>query len=317
MQRRITLHGIGAIIAICFGSWIACNNGTGPSTVPEPVALLPPASLEVDALSTVLATVTETAALTFEKPPWHDCLHDDGGNWQTDDGRRCVPIQFLNTFTGWHPQCGHNTAYFSSPDYQCCIDDGLGQCVPGSEQSYTASPEEPEVEEPEVEEPEVEEPEVEEPEVEEPEEVEEPPDPDVWIYGTSPPKDMELCEGDYIHVIGIRRSDSAGELRGSVYLVDPEMEDRIDLEKTADTLQYVPIEGSFRFADGEDSIVTYDLDEKRIGRCPDCGEKRDVVLGINDLIYTEDDGTDPGSYRIGDAFVFQVRKTTDELCQPE
>ena len=303
MQRRITLHGIGAIIAICFGSWIACNNGTGPSTVPEPVALLPPASLEVDALSTVLATVTETAALTFEKPPWHDCLHDDGGNWQTDDGRRCVPIQFLNTFTGWHPQCGHNTAYFSSPDYQCCIDDGLGQCVPGSEQSYTASPEEPEVEEPEVEEPEVEEPEVEEPEVEEL------PDPDVWIYGTSPPKDMELCEGDYIHVIGIRRSDSAGELRGSVYLVDPEMEDR--------TPQLSPIEGPFRFADGEDSIVTYELDEKRIGRCPDCGEKRDVVLGINDLIYTEDDGTDPGSYRIGDAFVFQVRKTTDELCQPE
>ena len=71
---------------------------------------------------------------------------------------------------------------------------------------------------------------------------------------------MELCEGDYIHVIGIRRSDSAGELRGSVYLVDPEMEDR--------TPQLSPIEGSFRFADGEDSIVTYDLDEKRIGRCP-------------------------------------------------
>ena len=301
MQRRITLHGIGTIIAICFGSWIACNNGTGPSTVPEPAALLPPASLEVDASSTVLATVTETAALTFEKPPWHDCLHDDGGNWQTDDGRRCVPIQFLNTLTGWHPKCGHNTAYFSSPDYQCCIDDGLGQCVPGSEQSYTASPEEPEVEEPEVEEPEVEEPEVEEPEVEEL------PDPDVWIYGTSPPKDMELCEGDYIHVIGIRRSDSAGELRGSVYLVDPEMESR--------TPQLSPIEGPFRFADGEDSIVTYELDEKRIGRCPDCGEKRDVVLGINDLIYTEDDGRDPGSYRIGDAFVFQIRKATDELCQ--
>ena len=271
------------------------------------------------------------AALTEDVPPWHRCLHDDGGSWQTDDGRRCVPIQGLDTVTGWQRECGHNTFYFSRPDYQCCIDDGLGQCVPGSEQSYTASPEEPAVEEPEVEEPEVEEPEVEEPAVEEPEveepeveepeveepEVEEPPDPDVWIYGTSPPKDLELCEGDYIHMIGIRRSDSAGELRGSVYLVDPEMEDRIDLEKTADTLQYVPIEGSFRFADGEDSIVTYDLDEKRIGRCPACSEKRDVVLGINNLIYTEDDGADPGSYRIGDAFVFQVRKTTDELCQPE
>ena len=94
-----------------------------------------------------------------------------------------------------------------------------------------------------------------------------------------------------------------------MYLVDPEMEDK--------TLQYSPIEAPFRFADGEDSITTYELDEKRIGRCPDCGEKRNVVLGIDDLSYTEDDGGDGESYRIGDSLVFQVRKATDELCQPE
>ena len=288
MRKRIGLHWIGGIIAICFGSWMACNNGTGPSTVPEAPAVRPPALPDVAASSTTIARVTETAALTDDIPPWHDCLHDDGGNWQTDDGRRCVAIQILNTVTGWRRECGHNRAYFSVPDYQCCVDDGLGQCVPGSERSYIAPPEEPEDEEPVD---------------------EEPPDPDVWIYGTSPSKETELCEGDYIHVIGIRRSNSEGELRGSVYLADPEMEDR--------TLQYSPIEASFRFADGEDSITTYELDEKRIGRCPECGEKRNVVLGIKDLGYTEDDSGDPESIRIGDAFVFQVRKATDELCQPE
>ena len=293
MTRRFELHWIGPIIAIGIGSWMACNNGTGPSTVPAPPAAEPAALQGAAASSTTMARVTETAALTEDVPPWHRCLHDDGGSWQSDDGRRCVPIQSRNTVTGWQRKCGHNTAYFSSPDYQCCVGDGLGQCVPGSEHPYSSPPEETQ------------------PEATEPEETE--PEggtgPKVWIYGTSPSKETELCEGDYIHVIGVRRSDSVGELRGAFYLVDPEMEDK--------TLQYSPIEGSFRFADGEDSIVTYDLDEKRIGRCPECGEKRNVVLGIKDLGYTEDDSGDPESIRIGDAFVFQVRKATDELCQPE
>ena len=283
MRKRIGLRWIGAIVAICFGSWMACNNDTGPSTVPEAPAAHPPAMADVAASSTTIARVTATAALTDDIPPWHDCLHDDGGSWRTDDGRRCVAIQFLNTVTGWGRECGHNRAYFPNLDWQCCVNDGLGQCVPGSEQSYTRPPEEPEPEDPT--------------------------DPDVWIYGTSPSKETELCEGDYIHVIGIRRSNSEGELQGSLYLADPEMEDG--------TLQYSPIEASFRFADGEDSITTYDLDEKRIGRCPDCGEKRNVVLGIKDLIYTEDDSGGAEPYRIGDAFVYQVRKATDELCQPE
>ena len=306
MTRRSGLHWIGPIIAIGIGSWMACNNSTGPSTVPAPPAAESPALQEAAASSTTMARVAETAALTDDVPPWHRCLHDDGGRWQTDDGRRCVPIQTYNTITGWSRECGRNSAIFSSPDYQCCVDDGLGQCVPGSEHPYSNPPEEtpPEETPPEETEPEETEP-------------ESGTGPEVWIYGTSPSKETELCEGDYIHVIGVRRSDSVGELRGSFYLVDPEMEDRIDLEETADTLQYVPIEGSFRFADGEDSIVTYDLDEKRIGRCPACGEKRDVVLGIDKLIYPEDDGADPESYRIGDTFVFQVRKTTDELCLPQ
>ena len=298
MTRRFGLHWIGAIIAVCFGSWIACNNGTGPSTVPAPPAAEPAALQEAAASSTTMARVAETAALTEDIPPWHDCLHDDGGSWQSDDARRCVAIQILNTVTGWRRTCGHNTAYFSVPDYQCCVDDGLGQCVPGSERPYSSPPEEtpPQETEPEITEPEETEPEGE-------------TGPKVWIYGASPSKETELCEGDYIHVVGIRRSESVGELRGSMYLEDPEMEDRM--------LEYSPITGSFRLADGEDSITTYELDEKRIGRCPDCGEKRNVVLGIDDLIYTEDDSGDGESYRIGDSLVFQVRKATDVLCQPE
>ena len=296
MTRRFGLHWIGPIITIGIGSWMACNNGTGPPTVPAPPAEESSALQEAAASSTTMARVAETAALTDDVPPWHRCLHDDGGSWQSDDGRRCVPIQTYNTITGWSRECGRNSAIFSSPDYQCCVGDGLGQCVPGSEHPYSSSPEETEPEETEP---------------------EGGTGREVWIYGTSPSKETELCEGDYIHVIGVRRSESVGELRGSFYLVDPEMEDRSDLEETADTWPYVPIEGSFRFADGEDSIVTYDLDEKRIGRCPACSEKRDVVLGIDKLIYTEDDGADPESYRIGDAFVFRVRKTTDELCLPQ
>ena len=298
MTRRFGLHWIGAIIAICFGSWMACNNGTGPSTVPAPPAAKQLALQEAAASSTTMARVAETAALTEDIPPWHDCLHDDGGSWQSDDARRCVPIQILNTVTGWRRTCGHNTAYFSVPDYQCCVDDGLGQCVPGSERPYSSPPEEtpPQETDPEITEPEETEPEGE-------------TGPKVWIYGASPSKETELCEGDYIHVVGIRRSESVGELRGSLYLEDPEMEDRM--------LEYSPITGSFRLADGEDSITTYELDEKRIGRCPDCGEKRNVVLGIDDLIYTEDDSGDGESYQIGDALTFQVRKATDELCQPE
>ena len=77
------------------------------------------------------------------------------------------------------------------------------------------------------------------------------------------------------------------------------------------------IEGPFRFADGEDSIVTYALNEREFGRCPDCSEVRNVVLGIDDGIYAEDDGGDAEGYRIGDEFVYRVRKATDELCQPE
>ena len=288
MTRRFGLHWIGPIIAIGIGSWMACNNGTGPSTVPAPPAAEPSALQEAAASSTTMARVVETAASTEDVPPWHDCLHDDGGSWQSDDGRRCVPIQSLNTVTGWRRECGPNTAYFAIPEYQCCVDDGLGQCVPGSEHPYSSPPEETE------------------PEETEPEDVT---SPKVWIYGTSPSKETELCEGDYIHVIGVRRSESVGELRGSMYLEDPEMEDRMP--------EYSPIAGSFRLADGEDSITTYELDEKRIGRCPDCSEKRDVVLGIDDLIYTEDDSGDGESYRIGDGLVFQVRKATDELCQPE
>ena len=54
----------------------------------------------------------ETAALTDDIPPWHDCLNDVEGVWQVDDGRRCVAIQYLNTVTGWGRECGHNQAYF-------------------------------------------------------------------------------------------------------------------------------------------------------------------------------------------------------------
>ena len=290
MRKRIGLRWIGAIVAICFGSWMACNNDTGPSTVPEAPAVHAPAMADVAASSTTIARVTETAALTDDIPPWHDCLNDVSGVWQEDDGRRCVAIQYLNTVTGWGRECGHNRAYFPNPDWQCCVDDGLGQCVPGSERPYTAPPGEPPDQEP---------------------------DPGVWIYGTSPSKETELCEGDYIHAIGIRRSNSRGELRGSVYLVDPELARRVDLEETPDTFPYSPIEGPFRFAEGEDAITTYALDEKKIGRCPDCGEKRNVVLGIKDLIYTEDDSGGAEPYRIGDPFRFQVRKATDELCLPE
>ena len=286
MRKRIANHWIGAIVTICFGSWMACNNGTGPSTVPEIPAEHPLASEEVDASPTTVATVAETAALTTEIPPWHHCLNDVGGSWQADDGRRCVAIQALNTVTGWRSECGHNTAYFPNPDWQCCVDDGLGQCVPGSAQSYTSPPDQT---------------------------GDDPEKPGVWIYDTSPRSDVELCEGDYIAAIGMRRSDSVGELRGSVYLVDPEMADQ---EETDDTSPYSPIQGDFRFAHGEDSIVVWELDQKRIGRCPDCSEVRNVVLGIDDRIYTDDDSDPVESYPVGDELVFRVRKAADELCQP-
>ena len=146
MQTRITLHGIGAIIAICFGSWDSLQQWHG-------------------AIYGARTCRGGTTCVT------RGCcvIHDDGEscrNGRANGGRpavaplpsrrwrklanrrrpdRCVPIQGLNTVTGWQRECGHNPFYFSRPDYQCCIDDGLGQCVPGSEQSYTASPEEPQL----------------------------------------------------------------------------------------------------------------------------------------------------------------------------
>ncbi len=96
--------------------------------------------------------------------------------------------------------------------------------------------------------------------------------------------------------------------------MDPELEAMIDLADNPDTPPHVPIEGPFRLADGEVSIDTYVLDQQRIGRCPDCSEQRNVVLEIRDLIYTVPAGTE--RYRIGDPVVFQVRKATDDLCQP-
>ena len=286
MKEHTGLIWVGAIVALGLGSWIACDNG-GPSTVPRPPGAAP-ASLEVDGPSTTLARVTETAAQDPPLLPWHDCLNDVGGVWQVDDGRRCTPIQSLHIETGWSRSCGLNQWYFPNPDWQCCVDDGTGQCVPGTQQSESSPPQETEPEGPSG--------------------------ARVWIRGTSPANGVELCEGDFIHVVGLRRSRAEGELRGSLHLVDPELEAMIDLADNPDTPPHVPIEGRFRLADGEVSIDTYVLDQQRIGRCPDCSEQRNVVLEIRDLIYTVPAGTE--RYRIGDPVVFQVRKATDDLCQP-
>lgn len=291
MRRHIAACVMGAIVAIALGNSMGCHNGAGPATVPEPREALPPASPAADVLPGPLARVAETAASTEDVPPWHDCLHDDGGGWQVDDGRRCVAIQYLNTVTGWGRRCGHNRAYFPSPDYRCCVDDGLGQCVPGSERWDSSPPEEPEPEETSVQEA----------------EFEDWRGPKIWIYGANPPKDLEICEGDYVEVLGLRRANSVGELRGSVYLWDPERETTM--------LEDSRMEGPFRFAADESQIETYVLDERRIGRCPDCGEKREVILGIDDRLYSGD-GSPVAGHRVGAAFVYQVRKATDELCQP-
>ena len=293
MQRHIAAYGVGTIIAIALGSWMGCDNGLGPGTVPEPDQEGPPASPRVDAPPPTVARVTETAAQNPPLPPWHDCLSDVGGVWQVDDGRRCVAVQALHTVTGWSRRCAHNRAYFPDPDWRCCVDDGSGRCVPGSEASYGNPPGETELE---VAPP------------QQPPEFEDWRGPKVWIHGTSPAKDLELCEGDYIHVVALRRANSEGELRGSVYLMDPERES-VMLEDSG-------IEGSFRFAEGEDRITTFALEDQRIGRCPGCGEKREVFLGIDGRLLSGD-GDPVEGHRLGPEFRYQVRKATDELCQPE
>ena len=148
-------------------------------------------------------------------------------------------------------------------------------------------------------------------------EIEEPAEPAglrVWIFDTSPQSDLELCEGDFIAALGMRRSDAAGGLRGSVSLVDLEL---AELDETGLPGGYTPIQGEFRFADGEESITVYSLDQKRIGKCPKCSELREVRLGIDPRLEIEDTNDAEKTYEVGDALVFRIRKATAELCQPK
>ena len=299
MRRHIAAYGIGMIVAIALGSGMGCDNGLGPATVPEPHQLPPPASPGAHAPPPAVARVTETAAQTPPLLPWHDCLNDVGGVWQVDDSRRCVATQSLHVVTGWSRHCRHNRAHFPDLDWRCCVDDGSGQCVPGSEVSYTDPPEGSEGSEGEQ------------IQVEEPQE---PAGPRVWIHGTSPQSHLELCEGDFIAALGVRRSDTAGELRGSVSLVDLEL---AELEETGLPGGYTPLRGEFAFADGEDDITSYSLDQKRIGKCPKCSELREVRLGIDPLLEIEDQNDPDKTYAIGDDLIFRIRKASAELCQPE
>ena len=296
MRKRLAAYPIGTMIAIAAAGWVACGNGAGPSTVPEPRLEEPPAPVEPRAGTR--AAVPEMAALTPDHPPMppgHRCLNDASGAWQVDDGKRCVANLTLNDVTGWHRGCGHNRAYFPEPDWRCCVDDGLGQCVPGSEASYEGLRGGSEGAETEEDDP------------------EDPPGLRVWIYGTSPPDDLELCEGDFIHALGVKRSDSEGQLRGSVYLVDPEL---AALEETGLLSGYAPIEGEFAFQGGEDQITSYALDRKRIAKCPKCSELRTVRLGINHRMEIEDADDPDKTYEIGDELLFRIRKATDERCLP-
>ena len=136
----------------------------------------------------------------------------------------------------------------------------------------------------------------------------------MWIHDTSPQSDLELCEGDSIAALGMRRSDATGALRGSVSLMDPEL---AELEETGLPSGYKPIEGEFRFADGEDEITSFSLDQQRIEKCPKCSELRQLRLAINPVLEIEDANDPDKTYEVGDALVFRLRKATDELCQPE
>lgn len=299
MRRRLR-----TIIVIAATGWAACQNGAGPSTVPEPRLEPPPAAAQVEPSARRLETVSETAAHLDDDPPmppWHRCLNDLEGVWQVDDGKRCVAIQGLNDITGWQRECGHNRAYFPAPDWRCCVDDGTGRCVPGSEVTHEAPPGGPQGTGAEEEEPAGEDP-------------EEPAGLRVWIYGTNPQTDTDLCEGDFIHALGIRRSDAAGLLRGSVHLVDPEL---AEIEETGLPSGSSPIQGEFAFADGEDQITSFVLDGKKFAKCPKCSELRSLRLGIGHVLEIEDEDDPDKTYEIGDELVFRIRKETDERCQPE
>ena len=228
MTRRFGLHWIGPIITIGIGSWMACNNGTGPPTVPAPPAEESSALQEAAASSTTMARVAETAALTDDVPPWHRL---PSRRWRELAKRRrptvCADTKSITQLLDGAATCGRNSAYFLQfLTISAASMTVLVSVFPDPNTPIRVHPEEtpPQETEPEITEPEETEP-------------ESGMDPDVWIYGTSPSKETELCEGDYIHVIGVSADPIPwANFEDRFTWMDPEMEETVSIGKKLPTL---------------------------------------------------------------------------------
>ena len=136
----------------------------------------------------------------------------------------------------------------------------------------------------------------------------------VWIERETPASEEQLCEGDPIPALVVRRSDPLGDLHGSFYISDPELESTTPLGKRRHEPPPAPAENAFELEDGETVLAV--ATPGSIGVCPDCSDVREVVVGINGDLHDHDDGSDhAGTYEVGPALRFAVRKETDAVCR--
>ena len=134
----------------------------------------------------------------------------------------------------------------------------------------------------------------------------------VWIERATPGSVLQLCEGDSLPALALRRSDPLGELHVWLTISDPELEGDAAHGETKHPAEHAPVEEEFEFAAG-DMKISLPV-PGTIHECPDCSEVRDVVVGI-DSVHDHHEGSEhTETYEIGPPLTFAVHQGTHAVC---
>ena len=134
----------------------------------------------------------------------------------------------------------------------------------------------------------------------------------VWIERATPGSVLQLCEGDSLPALALRRSDPLEELHVWLTISDPELEGNAAHGETKHPAEHTPVEEEFEFAAGDMRISL--PAPGTIHECPDCSAVRDVVIGI-DSVHGHDEGSEhTETYEIGPPLTFAVHQSTHAVC---